>query len=43
MSIFRTLHLRKIDPTSVLSNLLSEWVRTGNIAPLPAVSLQMAK
>jgi hypothetical protein len=43
MSIFRTLHLRKIDPASVLNNLLSEWVRTGNIAPLPTVSLQMAK
>ncbi|MBI4707726.1 MAG: IS66 family transposase [Candidatus Omnitrophica bacterium] len=43
MSIFRTLHLRKVDPISTLTNSLSEWIKTGTISPLPSVSLQMAK
>ena len=43
MSIFRTLHLRKIDPISTLTNSLSEWIKTGNISPLPTVLLQTGK
>ncbi|MFH0775243.1 MAG: transposase, partial [bacterium] len=43
MSIFRTLHLRKIDPITTLTSLLSEWVRTENITQLPTISLQMSK
>lgn len=43
MSIFRTLNLRKIDPIIALTESLTEWIKTGNITPLPAVSLQMGK
>ena len=43
MSIFRTLHLRRIDPIPALTHSLSEWIKTGNVAPLPGVSLQMGK
>jgi len=43
MSIFRTLHLRKIDSIATLTSLLSEWIRTKNIITLPTISLQMGK
>jgi hypothetical protein len=43
MSIFRTLHLRKIDPITTITNSLSEWIETGNIVSLSTISLQMSK
>lgn len=43
MSIFRTLHLRKIDPIAALTDSLSEWIKTGNLMSLPVASLQMGK
>ncbi|MEW6006575.1 MAG: transposase [bacterium] len=43
MSIFRTLHLRKTDPIVALTDSLSEWIKTGNVAPLPVASFQMGK
>jgi hypothetical protein len=43
MSIFRTLHLRKIDSITTITNSLSEWIETGNIVSLSTISLQMSK
>ncbi len=42
MSIFRSLHLRKVDPISTLTNSLSEWIKTGTIVLLSSLSLQMS-
>lgn len=43
MSIFRTLPLYQIDPITAITHLLFEWIKTGNIVPSSAVSLQMAE
>ena len=35
MSVYRTLHLRGIDPLDAIVAALKEYVRTGSMPPLP--------